>query len=62
MLTTNGLEVDERGLLEVDEDGMTSVAGVFAAGDVVNGPLTVVHAVAGAKQAVAGIKEYLGIA
>ena len=62
VLTTDGLEVDERGLLEVGEDGMTSVAGVFAAGDVVNGPLTVVHAVAGAKQAVAGIKEYLGIA
>ena len=62
VLTTDGLEVDERGLLEVGEDGMTSVEGVFAAGDVVNGPLTVVHAVAGAKQAVAGIKEYLGIA
>ncbi len=62
VLTTDGLEVDGRGLLEVGEDGMTSVRGVFAAGDVVNGPLTVVHAVAGAKQAVAGIKEYLGIA
>ena len=62
VLTTDGLEVDERGLLEVGEDGMTSVEGVFAAGDVVNGPLTVVHAVAGAKQAVAGIKDYLGIA
>ena len=62
VLTTDGLEVDERGLLEVAENGATSVPGVFAAGDVVTGPLTVVHAVAGAKQAVVSIKDYLGIA
>ena len=61
VLTTEGLEANERGLLEVDEKGMTTVPGVFAAGDVVNGPLTVVHAVAGAKVAAAGMAEYMNI-
>ena len=61
VLTTGGLETDHRGLLSVDEYGMTTVPGVFAAGDVVNGPLTVVHAVAGAKLAVEGMTTYLGL-
>ena len=61
VLTTGGLETDDRGLLSVDERGMTTVPGVFAAGDVVNGPLTVVHAVAGAKVAVEGMLEYMGL-
>ena len=52
---------DHRGLLSVDERGMTTVPGVFAAGDVVNGPLTVVHAVAGAKLAVEGMTTDLGL-
>ncbi len=61
VLTTDGLTANDRGLLEVGEDGQTTVPGVFAAGDVVNGPLTVVHAVAGAKVAVDGMLKYLGI-
>ena len=39
-----------KGLLIVDENQMSTVDGVFAAGDVVTGPLTVVHAVQAAKQ------------
>ena len=62
VLTTDGLSANDRGLLEVGEDGQTTVPGVFAAGDVVNGPLTVVHAVAGAKVAVDGMLNYLGLA
>ena len=62
VLTTDGLCANDRGLLEVGEDGQTTVPGVFAAGDVVDGPLTVVHAVAGAKVAVAGMLAYLGLA
>ena len=61
VLTTDGLCANDRGLLEVGEDGQTTVPGVFAAGDVVVGPLTVVHAVAGAKVAVAGMLAYLGL-
>lgn len=61
VLTTDALVANDRGLLEVDENGMTMMSGVFAAGDVVSGPSTVVHAVAGANRAVAGIMSYLGI-
>ena len=46
--------------LKVNEGNMTSVEGVFAAGDVVLGPMTVVHAIADAKRAVKGIMEYIG--
>ncbi len=48
--TTEGLMAGEHGLLEVDENYMTTRAGVFAAGDVVTGAKTVVHAVDGAKK------------
>ena len=61
VLTTDALVANDRGLLEVDENGMTMMPGVFAAGDVVSGPSTVVHAVAGANRAIAGIMSYLGI-
>ena len=62
VLTTDGLATNDRGLLEVDEKNMCTVPGVFAAGDVATGPRTVVHAVAGAKVAIEGMKEYMGIA
>ena len=62
ILTTEGLEGDERGLLIVDEHGMCTVPGVFAAGDVVTGPNTVVHAVAATKVAVDGMLDYMGVA
>ena len=61
ILTTEGLEGDDRGLLIVDEHGMCTVPGVFAAGDVVTGPNTVVHAVAATKVAVDGMLEYMGL-
>ena len=57
--TTHGLEATERGLLKVDENKMTTRAGVFAAGDVVHGSLTVVHAVEDAKRAAAGMMRYM---
>lgn len=61
ILTTEGLEGDDRGLLIVDEHGMCTVPGVFAAGDVVTGPNTVVHAVAATKVAVDGMLAYMGL-
>ena len=57
--TTVGLEGSDRGLLLVDENGMTTKPGVFAAGDVVTGSKTVVHAVAGAKIAAEGMIRYM---
>ena len=57
--TTHGLKASERGLLIVDENNMTTREGVFAAGDVVHGSLTVVHAVEQAKNAAAGMMRYM---
>lgn len=48
-----------KGLLIVDENQMSTVNGVFAAGDVVTGPLTVVHAVQAAKQAADAMDRYV---
>ncbi len=59
ILTTAGLEGSDRGLLVTDENGMTTVDGVFAAGDVVTGSKTVVHAVAAAKEVAESMKRYM---
>ncbi|MBI3015845.1 MAG: NADPH-dependent glutamate synthase [Candidatus Tectomicrobia bacterium] len=54
------LEVDDRGVLKIDpEKGMTSMLGVFAAGDIVTGGATVILAMGQAKKAAAGIHRYL---
>ena len=57
--TTDGLDADERGTLIVDENCMTTRPGVFAAGDVVTGAKTVVHAVDGAKKAAEAMIRYM---
>ncbi len=59
LLSTDHLEGSERGLLLVDENYMTTREGVFAAGDVVTGPSTVVHAVEGAKRAAQAMMRYM---
>ena len=43
---TSGINVTQRGFIEVDESLRTSIAGVYAAGDVVTGPSSVVEAMA----------------
>lgn len=47
-----------RGLFVVDENGMTNIPGVFAAGDVVSGPKTVVEAVAHTKRVAEQMVKY----
>ena len=47
-----------RGLFVVDENGMTNIPGVFAAGDVVSGPKTVVEAVAHTKKVAEQMIKY----
>ena len=47
-----------RGLFVVDENGMTNIPGVFAAGDVVSGPKTVVEAVAHTKKVAQNMVDY----
>jgi len=53
------LAVDGRGYLVVDPDGMTSVPGVFAGGDIVRGAATVILAMGDGKRAAAAIDRYL---
>lgn len=55
-----GLELSRKGLVVVDEDGHTSVPGVFAAGDVVHGADLAAPAIAAALRAArAMVKEVL---
>jgi glutamate synthase (NADPH/NADH) small chain len=53
------LAVNEWGYLVVDEDGMTSLPGVFAGGDIVRGAATVILAMGDGKRAAASIERYL---
>lgn len=59
IMSTENLEGTSKGLLIVDDRYMTTREGVFAAGDVVTGPLTVVHAVEAAKTAAAAMMAYM---
>lgn len=57
--STSGIDVGNRGLVEVDEDGRTTREGVFASGDVVTGAKTVVEAVKVSKRVAAAMDEYM---
>jgi len=59
-LASMGIEVTEKGALRVDPDILaTSRQGVFAGGDMVTGPNTVVDAIAAGKKAAMMISRYL---
>lgn len=57
--TTEGLKASESGLLMTDEEGRTTIPGVFASGDVVMGARTVVEAVAYSKKVAQAMDEYM---
>lgn len=59
--TTEGIDVDEKGYVIVNERpmGMTTRRGVFAGGDVVHRPQTVVLAMKAAKDVALGIAQYV---
>ena len=59
LLAQLGVLIDERGNVSVDEDKMTSVAKVFAAGDMARGQSLVVWAIADGRRAAKGIDKYL---
>ncbi len=57
--TTDGLDVNRRGCLVVDENEMTTREGIYAGGDAVTGAATVISAMGAGKKAAAGIDAYL---
>ena len=59
---TSKLRLDGRGYIAVDEELATSIAGVFAGGDIVTGAATVIQAMGAGRRAAAAMKRYLGLA
>lgn len=57
--TTTGIDKDKWGGIAVDDDCKTSREGVFAGGDAVTGPQTVVKAMGAGKRAAVSIDAYL---
>jgi len=57
--TTAGLEVDPHGRIIVDENGKTSIEGVYAGGDIVLGAATVILAMGEGRRAAAAINKRL---
>jgi glutamate synthase (NADPH/NADH) small chain len=53
------LKLNRRGTIEVDQNLMTSVEGIFAGGDIVTGAATVIEAMGAGKQAAKSIINYL---
>jgi glutamate synthase (NADPH/NADH) small chain len=59
MIDKLGLKLDSRGNVAADENYMTSLPGVFAAGDMRRGQSLVVWAIAEGRKAARGIDVYL---
>ena len=57
--TTPGLETQRRGEIVANEDGLTSIEGVYAGGDAVTGAATVILAMGAGKTAAAAIDKYI---
>lgn len=57
--TTEGLAVTKWGTIVTDENGKTSLEGVYAGGDIVTGEATVISAMGAGKRAAKSIHEYL---
>ncbi len=58
---TSKIALDERGYIRTGDDLATSMAGVYAGGDIVTGAATVILAMGAGRRAAAAMKEYLGI-
>jgi len=57
--TTEGLETTKWGGIVADEDGKTSIEGVYAGGDIVTGESTVISAMGAGRRAAKAIHEFL---
>lgn len=58
---TSGLKLNTYGYIATDVDLATSIAGVFAGGDIVTGAATVIEAMGAGRKAARSMKAYLGI-
>ncbi len=58
---TSKLKLNKWGYIETDENLATSMAGVYAGGDIVTGSATVILAMGAGRKAARSIKEYLAI-
>ena len=58
---TSGLALDRRGYIAVDDSLATSLAGVYAGGDIVTGAATVIEAMGAGRRAARSMKAYLGL-
>lgn len=53
------IKINDKGLVRIDDTGLTTMAGVYASGDVVTGPKTVVEAQAQAKKTCNAMHNYI---
>jgi glutamate synthase (NADPH/NADH) small chain len=58
---TSRLRLDKRGYIETDAELATSMAGVFAGGDIVTGAATVIEAMGAGRKAARSMQAYLAI-
>ena len=58
---TSKIALNKWGYIETDDDLATSIAGVYAGGDIVTGAATVILAMGTGRQAARSMKAYLGI-
>ena len=58
---TSGLKLNQRGYIDCDDNLATSIAGVYAGGDIVTGAATVIQAMGAGRKAARGMKAYLGL-
>ena len=58
---TSKIKLNKWGYIDADENLATSLAGVFAGGDIVTGAATVIEAMGAGRRAARSMKAYLGI-
>ncbi len=58
---TSNIRLNDRGYIDVDDNLATSLAGVYAGGDIVTGAATVILAMGLGRRAADNMKSYLGI-
>jgi glutamate synthase (NADPH/NADH) small chain len=58
---TAKLSLNKRGYIETDENLATSIAGVYAGGDIVTGAATVIEAMGAGRRAARAMKDWLGL-